>query len=114
MLVEVNAHDDPVGKRLHRYVSEQLHVATAALELGGRESRHGVHQGRKAVRRARAALLLGWPRPNAGVALALDQLKRANDQLSDLRDANARVHGEMGSGSISSTSRKKTGRSGVF
>ncbi|AXK72836.1 CHAD domain-containing protein [Lysobacter sp. TY2-98] len=87
----MSAHDDPVGKRFQRYVSDQLCFALPALELASRESRRGIHQGRKAVRRARAALLLCWRRPTPSVAIALDQLKRANDQLSDLRDANAQV-----------------------
>ncbi len=72
-------------------MAHQLRLAGAALALRGSDSRHGIHEGRKAVRRARAALLLGWEHPNAAVALALEQLKWTNGQLSDLRDAHALV-----------------------
>ncbi|AXK71059.1 CHAD domain-containing protein [Lysobacter sp. TY2-98] len=88
-LSDMSEHDAPVGRRLQRYVAEQLHLAMSELELRGHESRRGIHQGRKAVRRARAALLLAWPHPQGGVALALDELKYANDRTSDLRDAHA-------------------------
>jgi len=87
----MNADGAHVGMRLERYVCEQLTLATSSLALHGRESRHGIHQGRRAIRRARAALFLGWEHPNAAVALALEQLKRANGELSELRDAHALV-----------------------
>lgn len=87
----MNADGANVGTRLARYVDGQLTLASSALELHGREARRGIHQARKAIRRARAALFLGWEHPNAAVALALEQLKRANDELSELRDAHAMV-----------------------
>jgi CHAD domain-containing protein len=82
---------DPAGLRLRRYVDNELQIAASALTLRGHASRDGVHRARKAIRRTRAALLLGWPAPDAAVALAVDRLKYVNDQLSGLRDAHALV-----------------------
>ena len=81
-----------VGVRLRDYVADELDAATAGLRVQGRrELRKGIHATRKAIRRARAALRLGWREPDAGVAMGLAELKRLNVALSDLRDAHVLV-----------------------
>jgi hypothetical protein len=82
---------DPVGLRLHRHVTGELAAASAGLAAHGRGLREGVHRARKAIRRTRAALRLGWSSPGADVALALSELQRLNEALSDLRDTHVVV-----------------------
>jgi hypothetical protein len=82
---------DPVGLRLQRYVGQELANASTGLAARGRGMRAGVHHARKSIRRARAALRLGWQVPPADVALALSELQLLNESLSDLRDTHVLV-----------------------
>jgi CHAD domain-containing protein len=83
----------PLGLRLKAFVVTELQEAQALLGQEG-EARHGgVHQARKRLRRARAALAIGR-KPLGKPARRLDEdLGRLCRGLSPLRDAQALIEG---------------------
>ena len=83
--------EDRTGERLHAWVVEQIGIATNRLSVQGGRIHEGVRQARKAIRRARAALLLAGPGLGASAAALGRELRRTNRALSALRDAHALV-----------------------
>jgi hypothetical protein len=85
------SHPTPIGHRLRDFASAQLLAAENHLECKGEQLHAGIHQCRKSLRRARAALALGEP-GFAGQASSLDvDLGRLCRGLSPVRDAQALV-----------------------
>ncbi|MBN6152239.1 CHAD domain-containing protein [Xanthomonas sp. AmX2] len=81
----------PPSQALPRYVAAQL---TQAIALLGRERGHlhrGIHQGRKCIRRSRAALALAADALGPAGAALDAQLRTINRSLSAARDAQALV-----------------------
>lgn len=79
------------GQALGVYARHELEAAIARLGWRGGRRHAGIHQARKSVRRARAALALGADTLGPGAALVDRELRRINDGLSALRDAQALV-----------------------
>ena len=79
------------GEALGVYARHELEAAIARLGWRGGRRHAGIHQARKSVRRARAALALGADTLGAGAAMVDRELRRINDGLSALRDAQALV-----------------------
>ncbi|HEY0506205.1 MAG TPA: CHAD domain-containing protein [Lysobacter sp.] len=79
----------PPGPSLSGYAAGELDAARAAL--AGDDLHEGVHQARKALRRARAALALGDGILGPGAGLIDRELREINEGLSTLRDAHALV-----------------------
>lgn len=79
------------GAALGDYARRELSAAIARLGWRGGRLHAGVHQARKALRRTRAALALGAGGLGPGAALVDRELRRVNDGLSSLRDAQALV-----------------------
>lgn len=82
---------DATGAVLGDYAGRELEFAIARLAWRGGRLHAGVHQARKALRRTRAALALGGDALGPGAALVDRELRRINDGLSSLRDAQALV-----------------------
>jgi hypothetical protein len=76
---------------LARRATLALDEALRDLALGGSARHRGVHQARKAIRRARAALRLGGEAVGPGLAWVDRRLARIGRSLSPLRDAQALV-----------------------
>lgn len=83
--------DTATGAHLRAWVETELTAAIHQLGARGGRIHAGVHQARKAIRRARAALLLAGPVLGAGAGLVERELRRVNHSLSALRDAHALV-----------------------
>ncbi len=81
----------PAGAALCEYARVELEAAITRLGWRGGRLHAGVHQARKALRRARATLALGAGVLGPGAALLDRELRRINDGLSCLRDAQALV-----------------------
>lgn len=79
------------GEALGQYAQAQLHRAIACFGWRGGRVHAGVHQGRKALRRARAVLALGGEPLGAGAPLVDRELRRICRGLSAERDAQALV-----------------------
>ena len=79
------------GPVLARRAALALDEALRDLALGGSARHRGVHQARKAIRRARAALRLGGDAIGPGLAWLDRRLARIGRSLSPLRDAQALV-----------------------
>lgn len=79
------------GSALRDYAVAELDTASAGLGWRGGRVHAGVHRARKALRRARATLALGGGALGPGARLLDRELKRLNDGLSPLRDAQALV-----------------------
>ncbi|MCL1635078.1 CHAD domain-containing protein [Luteimonas sp. SX5] len=79
------------GPVLREYAIAELNTAIAGLAWRGGRVHEGVHRARKALRRTRAALALGGDALGPGARLLDRELKRLNDGLSALRDAQAMV-----------------------
>lgn len=79
------------GTALRDYADAELEAAHASLVWRGGRIHAGVHRARKALRRTRATLALGGDALGPGAALLDRELKRLNDGLSALRDAQALV-----------------------
>ena len=79
------------GSALRAYALAELDTASAGLGWRGGRVHEGVHRARKALRRSRAALALGGDALGPGARLLDRELKRLNDRLSALRDAQALV-----------------------
>lgn len=79
------------GESLGDYARDELDAAIARLGWRGGRLHAGVHQARKALRRVRATLALGADTLGPGAALVDRELRRINDGLSSLRDAQALV-----------------------
>lgn len=79
------------GMRLDAWIEAETATAVRLLGARGRRIHAGVHQARKAMRRARAALMLARPALGAGAELVERELRRANRSLAALRDAHALV-----------------------
>ncbi len=79
------------GVALGDFARHELGAAIARLGWRGGRLHAGVHQARKALRRARAALALGADALGPGAALVDRELRRINVGLSGLRDAQALV-----------------------
>lgn len=79
------------GALLRDYADGELDIAVTGLEAHSRRVHAGVHQARKSIRRARAALALGRGALGAGARLVDGELRRLNRCLSTLRDAHALV-----------------------
>lgn len=79
------------GEHLFDYAAAELARAIACLGWRGGRLHAGVHQARKSLRRVRATLALGSPALGPGAALIDRELRRMNDRLSKLRDAQALV-----------------------
>lgn len=85
------SHPTPIGQRLREFARAQLFAAEKHLDRKGEQLHSGVHQCRKSLRRARAALALGEP-VFGGRASSLDaDLGRLCRGLSPVRDAQALV-----------------------
>jgi hypothetical protein len=79
------------GSKLHGFVVRQLQQAEKELTRQGRASHEGIHQARKCMRRARAALALAGPvLDGAAPALGTD-IQQTCRALSALRDRQALV-----------------------
>ncbi|WP_396616151.1 CHAD domain-containing protein [Lysobacter soli] len=78
-----------LGTALRDYTRGELDLAHAAL--GDPDLHEGVHQARKAIRRARAVLAMGDGLLGPGAGLVDRELRALNDGLSNLRDAHALV-----------------------
>lgn len=79
------------GTALGDYARIELESAITRLGWRGGRLHAGVHQARKALRRARATLALGADALGPGAAMVDRELRRINDGLSSLRDAQALV-----------------------
>ena len=79
------------GTALHDYARVELESAITRLGWRGGRLHAGVHLARKALRRARATVALGAGALGPGAALLNRELRRINDGLSSLRDAQALV-----------------------
>ena len=79
------------GDSLGDYARGELDAAIARLGWRGGRLHAGVHLARKSLRRARAALALGADTLGPGATLVDRELRRINDGLSSLRDAQALV-----------------------
>jgi hypothetical protein len=79
------------GAALRAYADHELGIAAAWLEAQGGRAHAGVHEARKSIRRARAAVALGRGALGAGARLVDRELRRLNRGLSALRDAHALV-----------------------
>ncbi|MHB8912248.1 MAG: CHAD domain-containing protein [Lysobacter sp.] len=79
------------GTALGDYAHHELDSAIARLGWRGGRLHAGVHEARKSLRRARAALALDAGVLGPGAALVDRELRRINDGLSSLRDAQALV-----------------------
>jgi len=77
------------GPALCVYARGELDLAHAAL--ADADLHEGVHQARKAIRRARAVLAMGDGLLGPGAGLLDRELRKLNDGLSNLRDAHALV-----------------------
>lgn len=79
------------GTALRDYACTHLDIAIARLGWRGGRLHAGVHQARKALRRTRATLALGAGALGPGADRIDRQLRRINEGLSGLRDAQALV-----------------------
>lgn len=79
------------GEALRDYAVAELDSAIAGLRWRGARIHAGVHQARKALRRARATLALGRAALGPGAALVDREIRSVNHGLSALRDAQALV-----------------------
>jgi CHAD domain-containing protein len=78
----------PVGAEMVRLLREQLEMARAEFGQGGAAVHQGIHQGRRAMRRARAVLLLARPSLDpAHYDDMVEPLRQAGRLLTPLRDA---------------------------
>ena len=78
-----------VGGALLAYARDEVDVARDSLAAP--DLHEGVHQARKAIRRARAVLAMGDGLLGPGAGLVDRELRALNDGLSNLRDAHALV-----------------------
>jgi hypothetical protein len=83
--------DDTIGAIIARAVGQQIAAANSHLGWRGGRIHDGVHQARKALRRARAVLALAAPRLGDAVPAIDDELAAIGRSLSSLRDAMAHV-----------------------
>lgn len=84
--------DEPLASALGRIVAAELDAALAHLARGGGDVHEGIHDARRAMRRARAAQALVRPRlTDAQWAAASAALREAGTLLSPLRDAQSVV-----------------------
>jgi len=89
--VTVSADTQDLATKLSVFLTAQLLQAEKLLSKPGKARHKGVHEGRKCMRRARAALALGGPRLGA-LAARLDlEISRICRGLSALRDAQALI-----------------------
>ena len=79
------------GALLHKYAVEQIESAIRALGCPTSKLAAGVHNTRKALRRAAAVLDLGRKRMGPSSTSIRSSLKEACRQLSPLRDADAMI-----------------------
>ena len=79
------------GTALGDYARIELETAITRLGWRGGRLHAGVHQARKALRRARATLALGANRLGPGAVMIDRELRQINGGLSSLRDAQALV-----------------------
>jgi CHAD domain-containing protein len=80
-----------VGFRLLDFIQTQLHAAQQQLARRGRSRHQGIHEARKCIRRAKAALAIGRPVfGERGIRLNAE-LGRTCRGLSPLRDAQALI-----------------------
>lgn len=82
---------EDVGRRLQALVEAELATAAKALRARGGRIHAGVHEARKAMRRARSALRLAGTAMGAGTQIIERELRKANKSLGRLRDAHALV-----------------------
>lgn len=106
------------GVRLQAYATSELSIAIACLGQRGSRRHEGVHQARKSIRRARAALALGADALGHGARLVDRQLRRINRALSDMRDAQALVEalarvGDKPHGGHAAALIKRAGRAAI-
>ena len=88
----MNESIDPVpGLALRDLAASELDAAIAGLAWRGGRLHAGVHGARKSLRRTRAMLALGEAVLGPGATLLDRELRRINDGLSSLRDAQALV-----------------------
>lgn len=80
-----------LGVTLRAAADRELARAAAMLALGGTRLHFGVHQGRKSLRRTRAAMALAASALGRSGRLVDRELRRLLDSLSDLRDGQALV-----------------------
>lgn len=85
------AMDGAVGERLAAWIRTEIALASKSLAAGGGRIHAGVHQGRKSIRRTRAALMLAEAALGVGASIVGRELRYVNDTLSALRDAHALV-----------------------
>lgn len=93
-IVDVLSRDaptPPIGVRLMSYARAQLEQAWIELGREGAGRHEGIHQARKCIRRARAALALGGRVFGQKAEVLDDELRRLCRGLSYLRDAQALV-----------------------
>ncbi len=83
--------DEAIGARVCRLAGMQVEHATRCLGWGGSRVHDGVHEARKALRRARALLKLVAPRVGSATNAVDRELAAVGRELSSLRDAMARV-----------------------
>lgn len=82
---------DVFGALLRRAARKELAQAAHLLAYRGSHVHEGVHQGRKAMRRARASLALAASVLGRGAMLIDQELRRILQALSELRDGQALV-----------------------
>lgn len=81
----------PLGPILRDAATRELARAEAMLACHGARLHHGVHQGRKSMRRVRAALALAAPALGRSGWWVDRELRRTLDALSELRDGQALI-----------------------
>lgn len=79
------------GHRLRQGLADAIDEAIAQLGVGGHQRHRGIHLGRKALRRARAALQMAGPGLTEAAHDIDTTIKRECRRLSDARDAQARL-----------------------
>ncbi|WP_198032536.1 CHAD domain-containing protein [Aerolutibacter daejeonensis] len=88
---EASTDAGSLGAALRDYGVAELTLAQEHLALRGGSVHDGIHQARKAIRRARAMLALAGAALGPGSDFVDRGLRRANRRLSPLRDAQALV-----------------------
>lgn len=83
--------DEAIGARICQAAGMQVERAARCLSWGGSRVHDGVHEARKALRRARAVLTLVAPRVGPATTAVDRELAMVGRELSSLRDAMARV-----------------------
>lgn len=79
----------PIGGKLGEFVHQQLELAQNLLARPGEKRHKGVHEARKCMRRARAAVLMLAPKRSDAASRFDRSLAKLCRSLSSLRDAQA-------------------------